>query len=79
VRGHSLGPVDLPYFQAISEMFPSASWTFSYFIQEDLDSVRTIMSSMQLEADAVLSVATLAEFEDNPDTKSNASQIEIEF
>jgi hypothetical protein len=79
VRGHSLGSVDLPYFFAISEMFPMASWSFSYFSQEDLDSVKRIINSIHLDAKAVLSVATLSEFEDNPDSKKNAIQKEKEF
>lgn len=79
VRGHSLGPVDLPYFLEISERFPLASWSFSYFSQEDLDSVKRTINSIHLDAGAVLSVATLAEFEDNPDTKNNAIQIETAF
>ena len=79
VRGHSLGPVDLPYFLAISEMFPLASWSFSYFSKEDLDRVKRIIKSIHLDAKAVVSVATLSEFEENPDTKSNAIQLSIEF
>jgi hypothetical protein len=79
VRGHSLGSVDLPYFLAISEMFPLASWSFSYFSQEDLDSVKRVINIIHLDAKAVLSVATLSEFEEDSDTKSNAIQLCMEF
>ncbi len=74
VRGHSLGFVDLPYFRAIAETYPSACWSFSYFNQDDLDTIQTLIGNLNLEADAVLSVATLVEFEQNPDTQNNAIQ-----
>ena len=71
VRGHSLGPVDLPYFAAIARLYPEARWSFSYFSNEDLDSIQTLIQFLNLEESAVLSVATLAEFEADPATQRN--------
>lgn len=34
VMGHSLGEVDIPYFQIVAEKFPDASWTISYHLEE---------------------------------------------
>lgn len=72
VRGHSLGSVDLPYFKAIAETHPTARWSFSNFNQDDLAAIKALIGNVNLEADAVSSVATLAEFEQNPDTQNNA-------
>ena len=74
VRGHSLGSVDLPYFKAISEACPNTRWSFSYFSQDDLGRVQAMIEDLNLEADAVLSIATLSELEENPDTQSKAIQ-----
>ena len=71
VRGHSLGPFDLPYFAAIARLYPEARWSFSYFSNEDLDSIQTLIQFLNLETSAVLSVATLAEFEADPATQRN--------
>lgn len=71
VRGHSIGPVDLPYFAAIARLYPEARWSFSYFSQEDLDSIQALIRFLSLDASAVLSIATLAEFEADPATQLN--------
>lgn len=72
VLGHSLGSVDLPYFRAVAETHPSARWSFSYFNQVDLGAIKALIGDLNLEADALSSIATLTEFERNPDTKHNA-------
>ncbi|NSZ66893.1 bacteriophage abortive infection AbiH family protein (plasmid) [Agrobacterium tumefaciens] len=72
VRGHSLGSVDLPYFETIKKIHPYAHWSFSYFNDEDLNSIQLVMRNLKLNRDDVFSVATLGEFEANPDSRSNA-------
>ncbi|UWQ32084.1 bacteriophage abortive infection AbiH family protein [Leisingera sp. M527] len=74
VRGHSLGFVDFPYFETINKLHPSATWSFSYFNEEDLGNIRNVIQSLDLKHAAVLSVAKLSEFEVNPNTQTNALQ-----
>ncbi|MAZ03672.1 MAG: hypothetical protein CMN56_11095 [Sneathiella sp.] len=72
VRGHSLGTVDWPYFQAISQKFPTANWSFSYFDSNGLEDVRTFVNHLGIDSSKILSVATLAQFESDPLTTKNA-------
>ncbi len=35
VIGHSLGEVDIPYFQLIADKFPDAIWKISYYVEDE--------------------------------------------
>jgi len=72
VWGHSLGRVDWPYFKAISEIYPSAKWDFSYYRVGELADIIQFYQMLGLQKSNIQAVATLEEFERDKDTCQNA-------
>lgn len=46
VLGHSIADVDNPYFQLIAKQAPGASWTFSYFGDQELEEKKNKAAAM---------------------------------
>lgn len=72
VRGHSLGSVDWPYFEAISRAFPTAKWSFSYYDESGLHDIRQLVERLEICSSRIVSVATLEKFERCSAIRKNA-------
>ena len=62
VRGHSLGPVDYPYFETLVTALPDAMWSFSYHTTEDQEAIRNLVQALGLRDAQLSAIATLTEF-----------------
>ncbi|EEY29272.1 conserved hypothetical protein [Brucella suis bv. 5 str. 513] len=68
VCGHSLGFVDVAYFETINASNPDAEWRFSYFSDDDLTSISNLINHLHLRDEQIIAVAPIIEFEINPST-----------
>ncbi|KAB2763056.1 bacteriophage abortive infection AbiH family protein [Brucella anthropi] len=68
VCGHSLGFVDVKYFETISARNPDAEWRFSYYSDKDLINVDNLIERLNLREEQIMAVAPIVEIESNPST-----------
>lgn len=53
VMGHSLMPVDHPYYREIIKYVPNANWYVSWYSADSLEKLKLFMKEMKLQSDRV--------------------------